>query len=148
MKVESNDQLKEVDMKNCTRNCFDDIIYENILIYSILYKTLISAKPLCIRFGKVDGFIRVYDGNRYLVLFGPEKYDAIYKRIRYLISLKSDITYVISHNYARIKIDSYDSLPLEKTLTLHNVTIFIKSVFNKDRNNCYFNIFLKNVRIN
>ena len=109
---------------------------------------MISAKPLCIRFGKVDGFIRVYDGNRYLVLFGPEKYDAIYKRIRYLISLKSDITYVISHNYARIKIDSYDSLPLEKTLTLHNVTIFIKSVFNKDRNNCYFNIFLKNVRIN
>ena len=32
---------------------------------------------------------------------------------------KSDITYVISANYARIKIDSYDPLPLEK-LSLHN----------------------------
>ena len=32
-----------------------------------------------------------------------------------------------SHNYGRIKIDSYDSLSLEKTLTLHNVIILIKS---------------------
>ena len=26
-----------------------------------------------------------------------------------------------SHNHAKIKVDSYDSLPFEKTLTLHNV---------------------------
>ena len=31
-------------------------------------------------FDKVDGFIRVADGTRYLVLFGPEKYNAIFKR--------------------------------------------------------------------
>ena len=29
-----------------------------------------------------DEFIRVYDGNTYLVLFGLEKYDDIYNRIR------------------------------------------------------------------
>ena len=51
----------------------DDKSYKNILIYNISYKTLIGAKPLHIRFGKVDGFIRVYDGTRYLVLFCPEK---------------------------------------------------------------------------
>ena len=51
----------------------------------------------------VNGFIRVYDGTRYLVLFGPEKYGAIYSRIRYLISLRSVNTYVISHNYAKSK---------------------------------------------
>ena len=27
----------------------------------------------------------------------------------YLISAKSGITYIISHNYAKIKVDSYDS---------------------------------------
>ena len=27
---------------------------------------------------------------------------------------KGGITYIISHNFARIKVDSYDSLPLEK----------------------------------
>ena len=34
---------------------------------------------------------RLYDGIRYLVLFGPGKYDAIYDRIRYHISHKSGI---------------------------------------------------------
>ena len=75
--------------------------------YDILYKILISAKPLHIRFNKVDGFTRVYDGTRYLVLFCFEKYEAICNRIRCLISQKSGITYVFSHNYAKIKIDSY-----------------------------------------
>ena len=51
-----------------------------------------------------------------LLLFGSEKYDFIYNMIRYLISVKSGITYVISHNYAKIKVDSYNSLPLEKTM--------------------------------
>ena len=49
-----------------------------------------------------------------LVLFGAEKYDAIYNKIRYLTSQKSDVTYVIFHTYSKIKIDSYNSLPLEK----------------------------------
>ena len=55
--------------------------------------------------------------------------------------MKSSITYVISHNCAKMKVHSYDSLPLEKTLTFHNVIILIKSVFDKDKNNYYHNIF-------
>ena len=43
-----------------------------------------------------------------------KRYDSIYNRIRYLISVKSDITYIIPHNYAKIKVNSYKSLPLEK----------------------------------
>ena len=35
-------------------------------------------------------------------------YDSICNRIRYLISVKNDITYIISHNYANIKVDSYN----------------------------------------
>ena len=46
------------------------------------------------------------DGNRYLVLFGPEKYNVIYHKIRYLIAVKSGVVNVISHNFARIKVDS------------------------------------------
>ena len=95
-----------------------------------------------IRFDKIDGFIRVYDGARYLVLFRSEKYDSIYKRIRFLISKKWYYIYN-SSNYAKIKIDSYDSLPLQKTMTFHDVIILIKSVFNKNKNNYYYNIFLE-----
>ena len=60
------------------------------------------------------GFIRVYDGTTYLVLFGSGKYDFIYNMVRYLIRVKSGIMYVISHNYARSKVSSYYSLPPEK----------------------------------
>ena len=99
-----------------------------------------------IRLDKIEGFTRVYDGTRYLVLFGLEKYDAIYNRIKYLLSQKSSITYVFSHYYAKIKIDSYDSLSVEKTWTLYTlyiVILHIKSVLNKDQNQYYCNIFLE-----
>ena len=66
---------------------------------------MIAGKPLHFRFDKIDGFLRVYDGTRYLVLFGSEKYDLIYCRVKYLIGVKSGIKYVISHNYAKIKVD-------------------------------------------
>ena len=46
-------------------------MYSNILVYGFLYKTLIGSKALRIRFDKIDGCIRDYDGNRYLALFGP-----------------------------------------------------------------------------
>ena len=72
----------------------DERLYKNILVYDISYKTLFGSKPLRIKFDEVDRFIRVYDGIRYVVLFGPEKYDAIYNRIRYLISQKIGITLV------------------------------------------------------
>ena len=88
--------------------------YENILVYNKSYKSVIDSKPLRIRLNKIDGFIRVYDGTRYLVLFGSEKNDYIYNMIRYLMSVKSGIAYIISHNYAKIRVVSYDFLPLEK----------------------------------
>ena len=64
---------------------------------------------------------RVCVGTRYLVLFGNEHYNSIYDRIRYLIIVKSSITYIISHNYATIKVDFYDSLPLGKRKSLRSV---------------------------
>ena len=125
--MESNDKLKEIDIKNCTCYYFNNIIkiedfdfdnvksYKNILVHDISYKTLIGAKPFDIRFDKRNEFIRVYNGARYLVLFGLEKYDPNFYRIRYIIGVKSGITYVISHYYGKIKVDdSYNSLPLEK----------------------------------
>ena len=84
--------------------------HENILIYDISYKNLIGSKPLCVRFDKIDGFIRIYDGIKYLTLFGSQKYDAIHNRITYLISLNSAITYIFLHYFTKIKVDSCDSL--------------------------------------
>ena len=52
-----------------------------------------------------------------------QKY-SICNRVRHVISQKSGVTYVFSH-YARIKVNSYDSLPIEKMLILHNVIALI-----------------------
>ena len=58
------------------------------MIDGISYKTLISPKPLHNKFDKIDGFIRICD--------------------------KSGITYIFSHYFAKTKVDSYGSLPIEK----------------------------------
>ena len=142
--------VNEVCIKNWTCYYFDDIIkledfdidnilidkksYEDILIYDISYKTLTWSKPFGIWFYKIDAFIRIYEGTRYLTLFGSEKCDAINNRIRYLKLLKNSNTYDFSHYYAEVKVDSYDSLPIEKRLTLYNVIILFKWVLNKDQN--------------
>ena len=98
---------------------------ENILIFDVSYKTPRSAKQLRIRHGKIDRFIKIHNKVRYLVLFADWG-DKICDRIKYLISKKNVITDSINHNFAIIRIDSYDSLPIEKILTFQNVKILIK----------------------
>ena len=61
--------------------CQNEISHERILIYDILHKTLIDSKPLWIIFDEIDGIIRIYDGTRYLTLFGTKICDTIYDRI-------------------------------------------------------------------
>ena len=60
---------------------------------------MIGAKLLRVRFDKVGGFIRVYNRTSYLVLFGTRKYDVILN-----LRVRSGIAYVISHNFAKIKV--------------------------------------------
>ena len=76
---------------------------------------------MCIKFDKIVGFMKNYNGIRYLVLFGCLWYDNIFDIIKYLIIEKSDGTDSTNHNFARISIDSCNSLPIEKTLNFHNV---------------------------
>ena len=125
----------------------EEIKRENILTYGISFKTFMCSKPLRLQFDKIDEFIKIYGGMRYLVLYDYKRYKAIYDRIIYLISEKINITDSINHNFARIRINSYNSSPpIEKTSTFHNVTILIKSVANKNINYYYNNIFQRSVQ--
>ena len=63
------DEIIEIKDFNVDNIVTDEKSYENFLVYDILHKSLINSRTLRIRFDKVDGFIRVYDGTRYLVLF-------------------------------------------------------------------------------
>ena len=99
-----------------------------------------SEKPLHILFDEIDGFIKIDNRIRYLVLL---KYNEIYDRTKYLMSEKSDITDSINYNFARIRIDSCNSLPIERMLTFHNAMILIKSVDNENKNHYYYNTFFE-----
>ena len=63
-------KLEDFDIDNILIDCKS---YENILIYDISVQTLIDLQLLGIRFDKIDGFIRIYNGNRYLTLIGSKK---------------------------------------------------------------------------
>ena len=75
-----------------------------------------GAKPLRISFDKIDGFIKIRDKIRYLVLFNYSYCNKICDKIKYLLIEKSGF---------------------------HNVIILIKSVCNKNYNEYYYNIFLE-----
>ena len=167
--MENNNEFKRINVKKRTCYYFDDITedgdiivnnilldkksYKNILSYNMLYKIFMDAK--LIRFNKVNGLIVIYDWIRYLEL--SDSYNEVYyginsrvcnkifDRINYLLSKKGGITDSLNHNFARIRIDSYISLPIGKALTFHNVIILIESVVNQSKNNYYYyyNIFLE-----
>ena len=148
--MESKDELKEINIKSHGCYYIDDIIrfcdrdiicnyilsdeklykenYKIIIIYDILCKTSMGAKPLRIRFDKIDGFIKINDKIKHLVLFDYSYCDKIRHKFRYLIREKSGITDSINHNFAKLRINSYDSLPVEEILIFHYMIILIKSV--------------------
>ena len=105
------------DIINGTKINFSNILletkfYENISVDNISHKT---PKPLCIRFNKIDGFIISLDGKiKYLILFDYRLLNKICDKIKYLISKRSGITNSINHNFGKIRIDSYNSLPIKK----------------------------------
>ena len=129
--MKNKNELNEIDIKNRVCYYFDDIIigtkfnfnnilldkkfYENILIYKISYKTPTDPKPSRIRLDKINGLIISVDGEiKHLILFDYGLFNKICYKIKYLISKKSGITNSINHNFGKIRIDSNNSLPIEK----------------------------------
>ena len=69
---------------------------------------------MSIRFGEIDGFIKIYDGIRYLVLLDFGQFHKICDRIKYPLSKKSGITDRINLDLGRIRIHPYNPLGIEK----------------------------------
>ena len=77
-------------------------IFQFITFYT---KKIMDAKSLGIRFDKVEGIIKIYDGSRYLKLsdsynevfywINSITYNAIFYRINYLISKKGVLQSVL-----------------------------------------------------
>ena len=83
------DEITRLENFNLDNIWIDKKPQENILIYDISYKILIDIEFLRIIFFKIDGFIRVYDGTRFL--------NCLVLKNMMLFTTKLDILLVESH---------------------------------------------------
>ena len=70
--------------------------------YDIPYKISTGSKSLGARLDKIDGFIKIYNKIRYLVLPDYSYCDKICDKIKYLMRKEIDITDTINDNFAKI----------------------------------------------
>ena len=124
---------------------------KNILIYYIGYVTLKdrryikinSVNPLYFIINEINGWIEESNGNKYLTLVFTyeskdimKKFEELWSIIRDLNRLKAYSSNDYDEKYMKIKFNSDDDLPLNKTLEIRNMIIVTRSFFHKS-NKCY-----------
>ena len=121
--------------------------YKNIDIYYIGYITMKdsdyvkinSVNPLYLIIGEVDEYFEEINGNKYLTLVSTNKnkevltkYTELWGGIKNSAEKINNKSGEYGKDFMKIKFNSDDSLPLNKTLKLHNMTIIVRSVFEED----------------
>ena len=142
-----------VNTKNVAKNNIkvDEKSYKYILIYYIGYLRIKDSKyvkangvnPLYLIFSKVNGYFEEINKNKYLTLVPTneskeimKKYEELYSKIRNLIRSITKVSEDYDEKNIKIKFDSDDHLPLNKTIKIHNVTIVVRAIFYE--NNKYY----------
>ena len=121
--------------------------YKNIDIYYLGYITMKdfeyvkidSVNSLYLIIDKVDGYIEKSNGNKYLIFDSTDKnkkvlikYTELWDRIKSLIEKVNNKPSEYRKDFMKIKFNSDDNVPLNKTLKLHNMAIVIIFVFQED----------------
>ena len=147
--------IKDISIKNRTYYFFNDIRiwdfdvnnikidekpYKNILIYYIGYETtkkylkIYSVNPLHLIFNKMNGYFEEINGNRYLTLVPTDesedkikKYEELEVKVRDLIRTVIKKSDDYDKKYMRIKFDTDDQLPLNKTIKITIITIAVRA---------------------
>ena len=162
-------KIKDIDIKNRTYYFFNDIIntnpnnikiyektYKSIIIYFIAYVTIKHSKyvkinsvnPLYFIFRKVNRYFEEINGNKYLTLVltnesreKVKKYEEPSSKIRGLIRFIAKNSDNCDERYMRIKLNSDEELPLNKTIAIPSMIIVIRAVF-YENNKYYLQVFL------
>ena len=97
---------------------------------------------------KANGYIEKSNGNKCLMLICTDKnkdmlkkYTKLWDRIKDLIKSTTNTSGDYHEKCIKIKFNSDDDLSLFKILSLHNMTIVVRSVFQEDKK-CYSQVFL------
>ena len=130
--------LSKIDRKSC----------KNIGIYNTGYITIkkiddyeniYSVNPLYLIIAHANGYIEEKGVNKYLVFDSTDenkellkKYNDVFNGIRDKIKEINSNECDYEKDYMKIKFNSDDDLPLNKSLKFHLMTITIRSVFEED----------------
>ena len=139
-----------IDLENFKSNMLklDKKSYTDIDIYNIGYitikrigdcKNIYSKNPLYLRITHGSGYIEEINEHKYLIFDSIDenkesikKYNNVFNGILSKIKEVSNDECDYKKDYMKIKFNSDNSLPLNKPLNFHNITITIRSVFKED----------------
>ena len=130
-----------IDIKNFDPNKIniDGKSYKSILTYYNNYETTNSVKPLYLTINKINGYIEENNEHKYLTQvllikakIDRKKYEELWSKIRDLIRSTSINSDDYDKRYMKIKFNSTDNIPLNKTLELHKM-IIVRSVFDESK---------------
>ena len=100
------------------------------------YLKINSVNPLYLIINKVNGYFEEINKNKNLTLVPTNESKEIIKKIEELWSKIRDLISSITKNsddygekYMRIKFNSDDELPLNKTIEIRNMIIVVRAVF-------------------
>ena len=151
-------ETKELNIKNQTCYFYNDLIniknfhsnlleigkmsHEDIDIYYIGYiaiksfgdcENIYSVKPLYLLINSATRYFKEKNGEKYLILDSTEKYEEVFSGIISEIkTLNRGKELFHGKNYARIRINTDDDLPLNKQLKFLTLTIIIRYVLQKN----------------
>ena len=100
------------------------------------YVKINSVNHLSLIFNKVNGYFEEINGNKYLTLVPTneskekiKKYNELWSKIRYLIMSVTKNSDDYDEKYIKIKFNSDDELPLNKTIEIPSMTIVVRVIF-------------------
>ena len=134
-----SNKVKEIDIKNQTYYFFDDIIniknfnpsnikrdeksYKNILIHYIRYVTIKDSKYVKINIVKNNVSFYQWKHRK------NKKYKEMWIKIKDLIRSLTKNSDNYDEKYMKIKFNSDDELPLNKTIEIPTMKIVLKAIF-------------------
>ena len=157
-----SNKVEEIDIKNQTFYVFNDNIniknfdpnnikldeksFKDILIYYISYLTIKSSKYIKINnvnlsyliFSKVSWYFEEINKSKYLTLVPTnkskeKKYKELWSKVKVIviwITKKSDD---YDKKYVKVKSNSDDELPLNKTIEFPSMIIVVRAVFHENK---------------
>ena len=104
--------------------------------------------PLYLIIYSATGYFKEKNGKKYLIIDSTEKYEEVFSGIRSEIkTINGGKELFYEKNYARIRVNTDDDLPLNKQLKFPTLTIIIRCVFQEDEK-LYPQVYLFSVFMN